>query len=203
MTLRWQTTFHTPKQKSWATRVAWVKYLCSARCDQLYVHKCVVRVGVLSTPPVGCREVYLPANRNWSCLRKISRMVRLWSMPGIPSSCRPIVSFPFCGRKRRRRRRQVSRLLVHRTSSLFEGLLHCRTPQFLRTLILFFVLLVSFKEWFYIPAGSLPYIFSCNLLHSLRCFNGCWGPSWFNFRIQCLSRRVNDFSKAILSNNMM
>ena len=28
-------------------------YLCTAFCDELYVHKCVVRVGVLSTLPVG------------------------------------------------------------------------------------------------------------------------------------------------------
>ena len=32
-----------------ATRVAWVKHLCGAFCDALYVHNCVVRVGVLST----------------------------------------------------------------------------------------------------------------------------------------------------------
>ena len=47
---------------------------------------------------------------------------------------------------------------VYRTSSPFEDRLHSRILQFLRTLVLFFVLLVGFEEWFYFPAGSLPYI---------------------------------------------
>ena len=46
--------------------------------------------------------------------------------------------------------------LVYRTSSPFEDRPHSRILQFLRTLVLFFVLLVGFEEWFYIPAGSLP-----------------------------------------------
>ena len=48
--------------------------------------------------------------------------------------------------------------LFDRTSSLFEGRLHSRILQFLRTLLLFFVSLVGFEEWFYIPARPLPYI---------------------------------------------
>ena len=45
-----------------------------------------------------------------------------------------------------------------RTSSAFEERLRSRNLQVLRTVILFFVLLAGFEEWFYIPAGSLPYI---------------------------------------------
>ena len=48
--------------------------------------------------------------------------------------------------------------LVERTSNPFEDRLHTRFLQFLRTLVHFFVLLVGFEDWFYIPAGSLPYI---------------------------------------------
>ena len=48
--------------------------------------------------------------------------------------------------------------LVYRTSSPFEDRPNSRILQFLRTLVLFFVLLVGFEEWFCIPAGSLPYI---------------------------------------------
>ena len=47
---------------------------------------------------------------------------------------------------------------VCRTSSLFEDRLHRHILQFLRTLVLFFVLLVGCEEWFYLPVGSLPYI---------------------------------------------
>ena len=46
--------------------------------------------------------------------------------------------------------------LVHRTSSLFEGRPRSRIHQFLRTVVLFFVLLVGFEEWFSFPAGSWP-----------------------------------------------
>ena len=45
---------------------------------------------------------------------------------------------------------------VRRTSSLFEDRLHSRILQFLRTFVLFLVLLVGFEEWFYTLAGSLP-----------------------------------------------
>ena len=38
--------------------------------------------------------------------------------------------------------------LVYRTSSPFEDRLHCRILQYLRTLVLLFVLLVGFEEWF-------------------------------------------------------
>ena len=48
--------------------------------------------------------------------------------------------------------------LVYRTSSPFEDRLHSRILQLLRTLVLFFVSLLGFEEWFYIPAGSLTYI---------------------------------------------
>ena len=48
--------------------------------------------------------------------------------------------------------------LVYRTSSPLEGRPHSRILQFFRTLVLFFVLLVGFEEWCYIPAGSLPHI---------------------------------------------
>ena len=48
--------------------------------------------------------------------------------------------------------------LVERTSSPFEDRLRSRILQFLRTLVLSFVLLVGFEDWFYIPAGSLPYV---------------------------------------------
>ena len=51
---------------------------------------------------------------------------------------------------------------VERTSSLFEGRTQSRILQFLRTVVLFFVLLVGFEERFCITAGSLPYI-SCSL----------------------------------------
>ena len=47
---------------------------------------------------------------------------------------------------------------VYGTSNPFEDRPHCRILQFLRTLVLFFVSLVGFEEWFYIPAGSLPYV---------------------------------------------
>ena len=43
-----------------------------------------------------------------------------------------------------------------RTSSLFEGPPRCRSLQFLRTVVLFFVLLVDCEEWFCSLAGSLP-----------------------------------------------
>ena len=46
--------------------------------------------------------------------------------------------------------------LVYRTSSPFEDRPHCRILQFLRTLVLLFVLLVGNEEWFYTPAWSLP-----------------------------------------------
>ena len=49
-------------------------------------------------------------------------------------------------------------ITFYRTSSHFEDRPHSRILQFLRTLVLFFVLLVGFEEWFNIPAGSLPYI---------------------------------------------
>ena len=45
--------------------------------------------------------------------------------------------------------------LVKRISSLFEGRPYSRILQFLRSVVLFFVLLAGFEEWFYIPAGSL------------------------------------------------
>ena len=48
--------------------------------------------------------------------------------------------------------------LVYRTSSLFEGRPRSRILQFLRTVVLFFVLLAGFEEWFYLPAGFLPHI---------------------------------------------
>ena len=47
---------------------------------------------------------------------------------------------------------------VERTSTLFEDRLHSHILQFLRTLVLFFVLLVGCEEWFHFPAGSLTYI---------------------------------------------
>ena len=47
---------------------------------------------------------------------------------------------------------------IYGTSSPFEDRLHSRILPFLRTLVLFFVLLVGFQESSYIPAGSLPYI---------------------------------------------
>ena len=46
--------------------------------------------------------------------------------------------------------------LVKRTSNLFDGQPHCRILQFLRNVVLFFVVLAGFEEWSYIPAGSLP-----------------------------------------------
>ena len=48
--------------------------------------------------------------------------------------------------------------LVYRTSILFEGRPHSRILQFLRTVVLSFDLLAGFEAWFYISAGSLPYI---------------------------------------------
>ena len=47
---------------------------------------------------------------------------------------------------------------VHGNSSPFDDRLRSRILQVLRTLVLFFVLLAGFEEWFYISAGSLPYI---------------------------------------------
>ena len=44
--------------------------------------------------------------------------------------------------------------LGYRTSSLFEDRLYNRVLQFLRTVVLFFVVLVGFEEWFYIPASQ-------------------------------------------------
>ena len=55
--------------------------------------------------------------------------------------------------------------LVERTSSLFEDRPHGRILQFVRTVLLFLVLLVGFEEGFKIPAGSKNS--SCNLLQSL------------------------------------
>ena len=60
--------------------------------------------------------------------------------------------------------------LSYRTSSLFEGRPHSRILQFLRTVVLFFVLLDGFEEWFKIPAGSLSFnrhVISC-ILFSLE-----------------------------------
>ena len=45
---------------------------------------------------------------------------------------------------------------VERTSSPFDNRLHSRILQFLRRLVLCFVLLVGFEKWFYFSAGSLP-----------------------------------------------
>ena len=60
--------------------------------------------------------------------------------------------------------------LKKKTSSLFEDRLHSRILQFLRTLVLIFVLLVGFEERSCIPAGSLPYIrrVICRNLFSLE-----------------------------------
>ena len=44
---------------------------------------------------------------------------------------------------------------LYRTTSLFEGRPHSHILQFLRTVVLFLVLLDGFEEWFKIPAGSL------------------------------------------------
>ena len=120
------------------------------------MHECVVRVGVLFAPPVGCREVYLPANKHWSYLRK---NVHVWSD---------------------REECQEFQLLVVQwllsqlvdeddgdegvwfpRADFFEPHPHrCRPHsgilQFLRSVVLFFVLLAGFEEWFNISAGSLP-----------------------------------------------
>ena len=48
--------------------------------------------------------------------------------------------------------------LVERTSSPFEDRPQNRILQFLRTLVLFFVLLAGTEGWFYIPAGPLPHV---------------------------------------------
>ena len=60
--------------------------------------------------------------------------------------------------------------LGYRTSSLFEDQLYSRVLHYLRTVVHFFVVLVGFQEWFYIPAGSLPYIRRVNscILFSLE-----------------------------------
>ena len=73
MTLGWLTTIDTPMRNPepcWrlshaCSRGEWL-YLCIAFCEELHVHKCVVQVCVLSSLPVGCLEIYLQANRNWS-----------------------------------------------------------------------------------------------------------------------------------------
>ena len=85
-------------------------------------------------------------------------------MPGIPTSCRQIVAVPRCGRGRWRRKRQVSLRWLKNLQ------LRSRILQFLRTLVLSFVLLVGFENWCYIPAGSLPYIrrVNCCILFSFE-----------------------------------
>ena len=100
--------------------------------------------------------------------------------------------------------------LVERSSSPFEDRPHSRILQFLRTLLLFFVLLGGFKEWFYISAGSLPYIrrvISC-ILFSLEQSrvddltvaehhpDSILEPNVLSFELsQLLSRRMNDFPR--------
>ena len=79
-------------------------------------------------------------------------------MPRNPTSCRPIVAFPNLWTRTMATKATGFPALVYRTSSPFEDRLHSRILQFLRTLVLFFVLLVGCEEWFSIPAGSLPHI---------------------------------------------
>ena len=47
---------------------------------------------------------------------------------------------------------------VYRTSNLLEDRLRNHILLFLRTLVLFFILLVGCEEWFFVPVGSLPFI---------------------------------------------
>ena len=98
--------------------------------------------------------------------------------------------------------------LVYGASNPFEDRPHSRILQFLRTFVLFFVLLVGFREWFYIPAGSLPKIrrvISC-ILFSLEQSqvvdltvaehhpDSILESNVLNFEFsQLLSRRMNDF----------
>ena len=138
------------------SRSEWL-YWCTAFCDALYAHKCVVRVGSVYThrrlsgslspgqPKVVLSEKNLT---NDQTVKNARNSNFLWSNGCFPNSwtrtmATKAIGFP---------------ALVYRTSSLFDGRPHCRILQFLRTVVLFFVSLAGFEEWFYIPAGSLPYI---------------------------------------------
>ena len=103
--------------------------------------------------------------------------------------------------------------LVYRTSSLFEGRPHSRTLRFLRTVVLFFVSLAGFDEWFFFPAGSLPSIrrvISC-IPFSLEQSRVVYSTVWFSLKIHCSELRILSllvatyqwFSKSILSSSMM
>ena len=100
--------------------------------------------------------------------------------------------------------------LVKRTSSPFEDGLRSRILQFLRTLVLLFVLLVGFEEWLHIPAGRLPCIrrvVSCTLfsLEHSRVVDltvaehhpgSILESNVLNFEFsQLLLRRMNDFPR--------
>ena len=100
--------------------------------------------------------------------------------------------------------------LVERTSSPSEDRLYSRILQFLRTLVLFFVLLVGFEEWSYVPAGSVKCIrrvISCILfsLEQSRVIDltvaehhpdSILETNVLSFEFsQLLSRRTNDFPR--------
>ena len=101
-------------------------------------------------------------------LRKTcSPKVRPWRMPGIPTSCRPLVAFPICGRGRWRRRRQVSlrQLIEPPARSRID-----RTVVFFNSFErLFFSLsyLVASRNGSVFLLGACLFFSSCNLLHSL------------------------------------
>ena len=105
----------TPRQTtwavlSWATRVRVVSDCTSAihsakRCT--FTNVSCEWVFCVHAPSVVGKFLCRPTETGLK-IENFSRMVRPWRMPGIPTSRRPIVAFPICGRGRWRRRRQVS-----------------------------------------------------------------------------------------------
>ena len=114
-------------------------------------------------------------------------------MPGIPTSCRPIVAFPICGRGRWRRKRQVSpRWLIEPPACSRVDRIVVFINSF-RTVVLFFVLLVDFEEGFSVPAGSWPYI---------RRVNSCIVSSLEQSRVVDLTV-AEDHPDSILESNVL
>ena len=127
-------------------------------CDQLYVNKCVVRVSVLSTFPSCVRKFISGQPKLVPTLRKFfpsdQTVKNARNSNVLSSNC----GVPNLWTKAMATKGTSFVALVYTTSSLFEGRLHSRILQFIRTLVLFFVFLVGFEEWFCVFVGSLPEI---------------------------------------------
>ena len=111
--------------------------------------------------PVGSRGVYLPVNRNQSYLTN-----KFTNGQTLKNARNSNFSSANCCVPNLLTRTMVTKergftALLYRTSSAFEDRLNSISLQFLRTLVLFFVLLAGFSCWVFAKNSS------CNLLHSL------------------------------------